>query len=556
MKNIFSRLLGNKNESKVSPLFAWFDELTDMADLDVLRISANKILTVMEDTSTSWEHKTKWLIALEEYNRPRLGKLATQYVTVGNLKADIDTNISDTCYSYCRQSYVAHLKAIENTLMTNNAVFDDDKPILLLMRTVNIANHMIKWRMFNQSAPPAKVWLQLYTLLHMAQRHGLLNIPITLFQSSPITTFSAQLLQTLMLGQLIQQSLNRHQVEIVSQVLEQWLTRAYISNTYTPEQYVFYIDTEQDMPARRMRTAETGDQYRYWELDDLEKQLNVAITVTNRGEMPQSLIPAHIDNVRRLNETLKIMLAEWSKNHYVRQRRKESRQAVSKSVKVNAGIEKVCNQVLNANRIANGLRMSRDGKSLDDRLLAHTTLRETNTLVVNSSTLDTWVITDESSNGMGMRVNKYSNILARPDRLIGIADDEDPSKITLGVIKAVRATTSNQLRVSVEVLSRRPAVVQLRFAPGSEIFSATGSFHVDEKQLPRAIDAGVILGIHVVAEDEVNSSAFLVLPKVHFQPNRDYLVGMNGTTTKMRLEKPVLSMDDWVKVALPLKAPQ
>ncbi len=554
MKNIFSRFLSKKNETIASPIFAWLSELNDMSDIDVLRLSTQKILTVVEDESIQWEQKTNWLISLEEHNQPRLDRLATQYVTVGNLKPDIEANINDTCYLYCRQSYVAHLRAIEKTLVANTST-ENNIPSLLVLQTIHIANHMIKWRMFNQSAPPAKVWLQLYALLNLVQKRGLLNTPIHLFQNSPSTTFSAMLIQTLMLGQLIQQSLNRHQVEIASKVLGQWLTHAYISNTYTPEQYVFYIDVEEDAPARRMRTVVTGDQFRYWELDELEKQLQVGITVTGRGEMPQSLIPAHIDSVQKLNETLKIMLAEWSKNNYVRQRRKESREAVSKSVKVNAGIEKVCSQILNANRIANGLRSSIDGRSLDDRLLAHTTLKDTSTLVVNSSTLDTWVITDESNNGMGMRVNKYSNILARPDRLIGIANDEDPSKVAVGVIKAVRATRNNQLRVSVEILTRSPKAIQLRTAPGTEMFGATGAFNIDENYRPSTVDTGIIQGIYIPAENKAEQNYFVLLPKVYFQPNRDYLVNINGSTTRVRLEKPVLSMDDWVKVILPIKAP-
>ncbi|HQN65336.1 MAG TPA: hypothetical protein PLR90_05710 [Methylophilus sp.] len=551
MKNILSRLLGRKSGTATNPIFAWLDELADMTDLDVLRHSTKKIQIVMEDEAVGWEQKIDWLITLEEHNQPRLDRLATQYVTVENLKAEIEANINDTCYMYCRQSYVAHLKSIEKSIIGGSTPLDEHERLTLIFRTVYIAKDMVKWRMFNQSAAPAKVWLQIYTLMQFAQKQGILTTTLSIFPDSPSTSLSALLVQTMMLGELIQESPNRHQVEIANKVLSQWLTRAHISSVYTPQQYVFYINIEEDYPAKRLRSAVIGEQYRYWELDDLDKQLQVGITVTDRGEMPQSLVPAHIDSVRKLNETLKIMLAEWTKSNYVRQRRKEPREAVSKSAKVIAGIEKVCNQVLNANRIANGLRGSLDGKSLDDRLLAHTTLRESSTLVVNSSTLDTWVITDESEKGMGMRVNKYSNILVRPDRLIGIANDEDPSKVALGVIRSVRATMNNQLRVSVEILSRTPKAVQLRFAPGTEMFGVTGSFKADRNYRPSSMDTDVIQGIFLPPDDKAETKPMLVLPKVQFQSNRDYLVTMNGTITKLRLEKPIASVDDWVKVALP-----
>ena len=59
---------------------------------------------------------------------------------------------------------------------------------------------------------------------------------------------------------------------------------------------MFYIDLEKDAPAKRMRDFEPNDSCRYWELGELEKQLTVAITVSDRGEIPQSLAFSKIDH--------------------------------------------------------------------------------------------------------------------------------------------------------------------------------------------------------------------------------------------------------------------
>jgi hypothetical protein len=91
----------------------------------------------------------------------------------------------------------------------------------------------------------------------------------------------------------------------------------------------------------------------------------------------------------------------------------------------------------------------------------------------------------------------------------------------------------------------------LRAAPGSEIFTSTASFVIEANYQPRSVDAGIIQGI-LVPGDAQNKQVYLILPKIHFQPNRDYLVTTLGTTKKLKLGKPVLSMDDWVKVALPV----
>ena len=60
--------------------------------------------------------------------------------------------------------------------------------------------------------------------------------------------------------------------------------------------------------------------------------------VSDRGEIPQSLALAKIDNVKKLHETLHILLAEWKKLGYVRQRRKFNRHASSKTASVVSGM--------------------------------------------------------------------------------------------------------------------------------------------------------------------------------------------------------------------------
>jgi hypothetical protein len=384
----------------------------------------------------------------------------------------------------------------------------------------------------------------------------LINNSVEVFNSAPMTTLAALFVQVWMLGQLTQASLQKHQVEIAARILNTLLTRAYISAKLTPEQYVFYIDLEIDAAAKRMRNFEPNERCRYWELDELEKQLVVAMTVSDRGEIPQSLEFAKIDHTRKLNETLGVLLSEWQKSGYVRQRRKSTRHPSSKNASVNAGIADICKQVHQTNQISSGLRLSRDGTSLEERLRAHTVLRTSSGLSTNSGSLDTWIITDESQHGLGARVNKFGSILVRSDKLIGLIVDEDPSNIIIGMIRSAKPTQGNQLRVGVEIISRHPTWVQLRQVKTNE----TSSYTEDEikplagislKNTSTSVDIGVFSGIYLPIEAGYSDTSTLILPKINFRENTRYAVSIAGSPKEVLLGKAIESRDDWVKVAFP-----
>jgi len=554
MKNFIGQLFGGANSKKVQAQFAWVDDLAEMEDIAALKFSYQQLAVIIaqmqSDETMDYGALLNLMITLEDVNFARLEKISSQFVQVENLKPELEVNISETCYSYCRQSYIAHLKIIEKVINPSKFKLENNMPVIIIGRAIFAAMNMLKWRMLTQANPPTKMWIQIYMLYRIVNQQALLNIPVELFKLSPSTTLSAYFVQICMLGQLVQTNLNKQQVDIAYRLLAAWLTRAHISKNDTPEQYLFFIDLEKDVAAKRMRNFEANEQCRYWELDELEKQITTALTVTDRGEIPDSLKLAKIDHAKRLNSTLNIMLAEWTKTHYVRQRRKEERQATSKTAKVNSGISNICNQVLQANQISSGLRLSREGKSFDERLRGHTVLTQSTGLGLNSGSLDTWIVTDESPHGLGTRVNKYANILARPDKLIGLLMDEDPSEIVIGIIRGIKPTTGNQLKVGIEVMSRYPNWVQLRQLRPDEIFSNTVSEMITTKQ-SNVIENGLFSGIYLPIEAGLSSISTLILPKIHYRPNASYAVNISGSPKHLRLGEPIESRDDWVKVAFP-----
>lgn len=554
MKNIIDQLFSFAHSNKMHMQFAWVDNLAEMDDIVALKFSYQQlaiIITQMQsDELTDYRSLLDLMIMLEELNYVRLEKISSQFAQVDNLKPELEISISESCYNYCRQSYIVHLKIIEKVINHSRFKLENNLHVIIIARAIFAAMNMLKWRMLTQANPPTKMWIQIYMLYRIASQHSLLNIPIELFKLSPSTTLSAYFVQICMLGQLVQSSLNKQQVDIAYRVLATWLTRAHISKNNTPEQYLFYVDLEKDVAAKRMRNLEANEDCRYWELDELEKKISVGITVTDRGEIPDSLMFAKIEHVQKLNSTLNIILAEWTKTHYVRQRRKEERHATSKTAKVSAGIVNICNQVLQANKISSGLRPSQVGKSFDERLRSHTVLTEFASLGPNSGSLDTWIITDESPHGLGTRVNKYANILARPNKLICLIMDDNPSEIVIGIIRSVKPTTGDQFKVGIETQSCHANWVQLRQLRHGGDFADTASEYM-QKNLSISIETGLFSGVYLPAEAGLSSVSTLILPKIQYRPNTDYAINISGSPKHARLGEPIESRDDWVKVAFP-----
>ncbi|MDP2106489.1 MAG: hypothetical protein Q8J76_10895, partial [Desulfobulbaceae bacterium] len=221
----------------------------------------------------------------------------------------------------------------------------------------------------------------------------------------------------------------------------------------------------------------------------------------------------------------------------------------SKNAKVKAGIFDICDQVLHANQISNGLTLSRQGKSLDEHFLGHYTLSQSSGLTVDSSSLDTWIITDQSKHGLGARVNKYANTLARPKKLVALVFDDDPTKVCLGIIRAVKATQGNQLRVGIEIISNLAVWSQLKPMYEDNSFAENIS-KANQAYRSTHLHTNLFPAIYLPKEPGISDQATMILPKINFSPSAKYTVYLNGKTKRAELNNPIESNDDWIKVAV------
>lgn len=172
MKNVIEKIFGSALAKKSHAQYAWVDDIADMDDLVALKFCHQHLAIIIGhiQTDEAFDYKAvlDLLIQLEDLNFERLEKLSSQFVHVENLKPEIEINISETCYNYCRQSYIAHLKVIEKVSNPIKFKLEGNMPIIIIARAVYAAAYMMKWRMYTQANPPTKMWLQLYMLYRIA----------------------------------------------------------------------------------------------------------------------------------------------------------------------------------------------------------------------------------------------------------------------------------------------------------------------------------------------------------------------------------------------------
>ena len=239
MKTIFSQLFGIGHSKKEHALNTWIADLAEMDDLSALRFSTQQLAKIIAAENTNTQQLLDLIIEVEDVNAIRLENLNLQFVSIDIIKPELESSMSDTCYDYCRQSYICHLKIIEKVINPNNFKLKDNMALKIIARALYAATNMLKWRMVVQANPPAKMWLQVYMLYRIANQQALLSLPIALFDSITVVnptshaTLSASFIQICMLGQLAQANMHKMHVDIATRILSIWLTRAEISQQYS-----------------------------------------------------------------------------------------------------------------------------------------------------------------------------------------------------------------------------------------------------------------------------------------------------------------------------------
>ncbi len=554
IKKLFSSSASSATTENSSAELAWLKTLDPLDDVTALNLAAKHLSLLIADESRPIKKRLDFLCAVDAYILPRAAKLSTQYAKISHLRPDLAANITSAAYGYYRQSYLNYLRLVELIIaIPKDPTLEHNTLLLAMARAIDIALTMIKWRYFDHTPTPAKVWLQIYMLYEIASEANLLEVPIKTFSNSAPTTIAAYIAQAGLFGSLENANMQNQHYQITAYLLKSWLTEMSFFDQFNQEVHLFVIDLQKDVCAKRARHFKQTDSCRFWDIDAFEAKIISTIRLTEQGQLPADISLTEIGDIRSLHETLQILRSDWSKTEYVRQRRKENRHKTRQSASITYGILNICNQIEHYGRkkLSSSLNVSTaNNKTLDERLSSHASIRrESTTTLFVEPQHEIWTVTDESPKGLGVTMPKEAKSWAKTGKLISVAMDERPPRVIIAMIRGVMPTRNmNELRVGLEVIARFASWAHMR------AIERAPSFEPVDKFSPLANNNSIVMGftvIHLPIEAGLSAEPTLILPKIEYHVNEIYEIILNGTTKLIRLGSPIEAKDDWVRVIFP-----
>lgn len=546
MKKFFQEIIASVFSDIPNKHAIWLEALSDQDDLNALHAAIQGLELALSDKTLPPDNLTKIIDRVEQKTAPILTKLGQQFIRFEFMNSNLENNILAVVYAYHKQLYNAYILLLENFLDTPN-LQKIESACPLMHGAVDHAFEMLKWRSFVNFGLVPNVWLQLHKIFTVAAENNLLANSREVAETDAEdqvdnNTLGARLIQTYMLDNLQQANLNPQGVDIACKLLKSQLLNVDISNEFNPIKFLFYVDLGKDTGAKRIRYFTPTNTCIYWHIDELEKTIRYAVNKKSNLSL-DDLFPIEPHQTKAAIEALGMVLREWSRKEYLRQRRKENRQKLTTTANVVHGIQEVIKRVQSHqdSKLNFSVRLSADGKILDERLRSHTTIKG----APNTPNLDNsdhhWVVVDESNQGLGAVASRELNAWITVGQLVGLVLADDKQDMIIAVIKSTRPKAHRQIHVGLELLSRHAKWVQLKIV----------TYNMNRTEDTTTANTHSFTGLYLPIEAGLSLSSMLLLPKIEFIPHAQYEVSIFGMVERINLNEAIDSKDDWVKVVYP-----
>lgn len=562
MRNIFQEVIVNVLSDIPSKHTAWLDTIKGQDDLMALESATQGLMFAKSDKSLNIKILAKIIDHTAQTTSPILARLSQQFIRFELMNSNIENNILTVVYAFHKQLYSDYITLL-NYFYNDPKQHKKELVHRYMYAAVNQAFEMLRWRSFVNLGLAPKIWLQLHKILEIAANNKLLNQPLidAANHSSNHPSLASLLVQTYMLDTLQQANLSRLAIDIVCKLLRSQLVNVEISNEFDPTKSLFYVNLEKDIGAKRIRLMNAMDHCVYWQIDELEKAIIIKTheIIGKSLEHEKSLESASENlaethfviephQIKTATETFGLLLREWSRHHYVRQRRKEIRRKITTIANVVHGIRDVTERVkANENsKSTHSTRLSNDGRSLDQRSRSQTSIKgisnTPNTDIVNHH----WVIIDESNQGLGAIASKELNTRTTVGQLVGLITADAKQDLIIAVIRSIRPKSNRQIQVGIEILSRHAKCVQLRPVRPDMAGDEPAQYNSTN-----VADIPDFTGLYLPIEAGLSPKSMLILPRIEFIPHTNYEISIAGMLDQVMLGESIESRNDWIKISYP-----
>ncbi|HEY0268601.1 MAG TPA: hypothetical protein VGC12_05125 [Methyloradius sp.] len=544
MKSIFNKLIIKPAKDPIADYLSWLDDLGSLDNITALQTTTKHLTKFLENDSFNVESRFNILMKIDEFNHSFIENIMLQYAKFGNLRPELELRIAETAYYYQRQLFLNYRKQIEGLEKQNAMHFAWNQREILFARALQAAFTMIKVRYFRHQPVPDAAWTQIYSLYKLAEDENLIDKSIRPYEDTGNTSIATMLVQACMLDSLDHSNMKRQDINLISQLLRKLVPSINISKNYDEKSFLFYIDLSIDKGAKRVRNFTPTPNCRYWNMEGVSLSIELLTNSTNIKQSLESLSLQDLYGAPSLMEVVNHLYAEWSKNGYKRQRRKEERKSTLRTAAVTFGIETICGQMkFIANKKAMRNVQLSSVKTFEERLQSHSLSKSTPTTLMPYSVGGQWTITDESTKGYGALVSKELSAAIKPDMLIGLTLDEQRESVVIGVIKGIKMLSNGQTHVGVEVFSKQASLVQV-----TKTDNAEDNF-VAKSERP-TINVNGFQGLYLAKEAGVTETPSVLLPRLRFVHHSFYEISNMSKKVIFKLGTPSEAKEDWAKVPL------
>jgi hypothetical protein len=533
----------------------WMDTLTEVDELTALKEITAQLVKIQFDATKKLDFHIDLVLEIDRKTYKHAKEITHNYLTVLKLSRGVETEVSNTVYSYQRQLYVAYTQFLDLYLAQNKIVFADTKMNLILARHLNATFAAAKWRYFDDQPAPIGTWENVCKVIKCAENLSVMNTNLFLYDFQTKETSLATLLKRgFMMDSLQKSSYTRLQIQMTEQILKVWASNPLITIKHKQDKYQFFINIESDKGPERIRAVEKFADYRFWKTTRLVDKIEAYLCAVDTQKPLQEFGLQRMASTGVVVKLFKKLRVDWCVEGYERQRRKETRNKRNKLINVSYGLEDICRR-LNAAKPKSVIQPMHEDDGLYDfemRVATHHVKSESQVIKPNQNKLgsENWWLVDESARGFGVDLGKTYSGWIEAGKLIGYTSQEDKDLFVIAEIKSVRKQSNGNYRAGLEVLGTHGTPVRVGRVDRNNFAEALSGYFVEDKDTDLK-HLNTYLGVFFGKENDSKSNqASIILPRSEYKRGNKFKINIAGNEEVLEMGLPLMKQREWVRVAI------
>ena len=547
---LFKKIIDYSTKLLANHELPWAHEIDTLEDLAAIELTTARLTEDLKNGVYQDHQHLEAFFAMDEKTHPIAKRITEDYLETDFVDIDHEERIANAVFLYHREIFATYLALLRNPAPVEHLVLHT-----MLLRAMNTATAMVKWRFYKFQSAPANIWLQISKLYKVAEKHFLQNEAMAIYfdptsAEQKLTTISSMYIQACMLGSLEGLSFKSQQIELAHKILDFWAAKVSIDRDYDSQKYFFYVDTGSNTPAKRIRKFKPTENCRYWSLDGINSKVELCLSLLEFNIAPKQEKIKEIVNSKYALITLGALQAEWSRIDPSRQRRSLERVKTEKAANTTFGFEETCDRIRHYESISE--HKVAEPKSAEIILTEKDTNHESikgrgaNIIYVDLGAGQSNIV-DESQRGFGLLVRKQASELSI-GMMIGVSAKEKSHDIKVGVIRNIKPVAGNQFHLGIELLSRAAFCAKAENV-SRQLINTTSANQLNDTISGFSNDFTRFTCLFLPKEFSVSKQETLIVPRYQYNRKDAFKINIAGHDMLVRLTDSFEQHENWVRVA-------